>query len=126
MQIETVRINEKGRHQLIRLKRFTGIETFNVLCRWALCISLAEETRPPRSAFRGDTAVEMTWRVFGGARHNIYLALIKNRCLADGIEITEQSLNEELRLHVHRGLGYLAADKDLRSIDKLLEKVEAA
>ena len=41
--IETVRISEKGKTQLITLKRRTGIQNWNVLCRWAFCISLKEQ-----------------------------------------------------------------------------------
>ena len=53
MVIETVRIDEQGREQLIRLKRYTGVEFWNVLCRWALCVSLAEPTKPPFRLFKG-------------------------------------------------------------------------
>jgi len=40
--IETIRISEKGKQQLIQLKRKTGIDNWHTLCRWAFCISLAE------------------------------------------------------------------------------------
>ena len=45
--IETVRTSEKGKTQLITLKRRTGIQNWNVLCRWAFCISLKDP--PPES-----------------------------------------------------------------------------
>ena len=121
MPIETVRIDDHGREQLIWLKRHTRIETFNVLCRWALCASLAEPTKPPNRAFKGD-AVDIAWRVFGGAHHEIYLAMIKARCRRDGLPADEITVHEQFRLHVHRGLGYLAGDKELRSISALARK----
>ena len=123
MAIETVRIDEQGREQLIRLKRHTGVETWNVLCRWAFCASLAEPTRPPMRLFKGEAAVEIAWRVFGGAHHELYLALLKQRCLRDNLPIDDATLPDQFRLHVHRGLGYLAADRSIRSVAGLARKV---
>lgn len=124
MMIETVRIDEQGRERLIRLKRHTGIETWNVLCRWALCASLAEPTKPPTRQFKGEPAVEIAWRVFGGVYHEIYLALIKQRCLQDGLELDHATVHEQFRLHLHRGLGYLASDRNIRSIGGLANKLD--
>jgi DNA sulfur modification protein DndE len=122
MAIETVRIDYQGRDQLIRLKRHTGIETWNILCRWAFCASLAEPTRPPLRLFKGEAAIEIAWRVFGGTHHELYLALLKQRCLRDGLPIDDLTLQEQFRLHLHRGLGYLAADRSIRSIAGIVRK----
>lgn len=124
MSIETVKIDDQGREQLIRLKRHTGVENWNVLCRWAFCVSLAEPTRPPLRLFKGEPAVEMAWRIFGGAYHELYLALLKQRCRNDGYALTDAVLQEQFRLHLHRGLGYLSADKTVRSIDGLAALVD--
>jgi DNA sulfur modification protein DndE len=124
MTIETVRIDEQGREQLIRLKRHTGVESWNVLCRWALCASLAEPTKPPVRLFKGQAAVEIAWRVFGGANHEVYLALIKQRCIRDGLGIDDTTVQGQFRLHLHRGLGYLAAERSVRSIGGLALKLD--
>ncbi|WP_133489748.1 DNA sulfur modification protein DndE [Aliiroseovarius marinus] len=121
--IDTVRIDDQGREQLIRLKRHTGIETWNVLCRWALCVSLAEPTKPPARQFKGEPAVEIAWRVFGGVHHELYLALIKQRCLQDGLGLDHATVHDQFRLHLHRGLGYLASDRNVRSIGGLAHKL---
>ena len=47
MAIEHIRLSQQARDQLITLKRRTGIAHWNVLCRWALCRSLAEPAPPP-------------------------------------------------------------------------------
>lgn len=125
MTIETVRIDDQGREQLIRLKRHTGVENWNVLCRWAFCASLAERTRPSMRLFKGEAAVEIAWRVFGGAHHELYLALLKQRCREDGLGLDSGTLHEQFRLHLHRGLGYLSADRTVRSIGGLAEKTAA-
>ena len=48
MAIEHVRVSLQAKGQLVRLKRLTGIKQWNVLCRWALCVSLAEQGTPSR------------------------------------------------------------------------------
>lgn len=119
MSIETVRINAQGREQLIRLKRYTGIEHWNELCRWAFCLSLAENTRPPATRSKLEGGVDMSWRTFAGAYPDVYLAVLKQRCVEDGLGVAPEILNEQLRLHIQRGLGYLAGRK-IRSISDLV------
>lgn len=122
MSIETVRISAQGREQLSRLKRYTGVENWNVLCRWAFCVSIAEATKPPMTIVKSEGGVEMTWKTFGGQQAELYLALLKNRCLQDGIDLDDGNLAEQLRLHLHRGLAYLAANRQVRSIVDLIER----
>ena len=122
MAIVTVRINPQGKSQLSRLKRNTGIENWNILCRWAFCTSLAEPTVPPPKSLLGESGVEMTWRVFGGRLHEVYFALLKMRCKRDGLSLDDSSLNEQFRLHLHRGLSYLASDRQINGIAESRQK----
>ncbi len=119
--IDHIRLSQQAKDQLIRLKRVTGIEHWNVLCRWALCVSLAEKSVPPFSKIAADSNVEMSWRVFAGRYAELYLALMKQRCLRDGLDTDAETLAQQFRLHLHRGIAYLAANKNLRKIDDLIE-----
>lgn len=119
MPIEHIRLSKQAREQLIRLKRFTGIEHWNVLCRWAFCRSIAEAGTPPPAKIPADSNVEMSWKVFGGRQSELYLAVLKARCLQDEIALDEETLSQQFRLHLHRGIGYLANDRELRSIAAL-------
>src|SRR5205809_5828830 len=83
--VETVRVSKAAREQLITLKRRTGIENWNVLCRWALCVSLAEPMCPRDTGAVTDGAIEMTWRTFAGENDLVYAALIRQRCRHDGL-----------------------------------------
>jgi len=47
--------------------------------------------------------------VFGGECHELYLALLKERCAGDGLGTSDEVLGRQFRLHLHRGIGYLAA-----------------
>ena len=73
--IENVRVSEKGKIQLITLKKRTGIQNWNILCRWALCMSLNEKSEPPGEDIPSDSSIEMTWKTFSGGEEEIYLSL---------------------------------------------------
>ena len=120
MSIKLIRLSTQAKDQLIRLKTRTGITQWNILCRWAFCLSLRQPTPPTPVDIPSDSNVEMSWQVFGGEWQEIYLALLKEHCLQDGAELTEESLGKQSRLHLHRGIGYLAAQKTIRSINDLV------
>lgn len=96
---------------------------WNVLCRWAFCLSLAEESIPPLARIPADSSVEMTWKVFGGKYEALYLALLRHRCQLDGLGLDDETLATQFRLHLHRGIGYLAADRNTRSLANLMQKI---
>ena len=104
--IETVRLSEKGKSQLMQIKRRTGLDNWNVICRWALCTSLAEQSVPPREEIILDSNVEMTWKTFSGQHEKLYESLIKQRLKNDGIEGGDQSA--WFSIHLHRGISFLA------------------
>jgi DNA sulfur modification protein DndE len=118
--IENVRISEKAKNQLITLKRRTGIQNWNVLCRWALCLSLREVTPPPLENVIADSSVEMTWRTFTGGLENLYLALIVARAKKDGVPLERVELNNYFKLHLHRGISYLNGS-DTEGLNRLLK-----
>jgi DNA sulfur modification protein DndE len=105
--IKQVRLSNQAKEQLIKLKARTGIQHWNVLCRWALCISLRETTPPTPIEIPADSNVEMSWHVFGGEWHEQFLAALKERCVKDGLDISPDTLNRQFRLHLHRGISYL-------------------
>ena len=120
MPVEHIRLSQRAKEQLVKLKRHTGVQHWNELCRWAFCVSLRELSLPP-AAPPADSTVEMTWKVFGGAHADIYWALLRHRCHADGLGVTPQVLAEQFRRHLHRGIALLATDQ-VRSITDLLQR----
>ena len=119
MAIEVVRISQQCKDQLVRLKRVTGLTHWNELCRVGFCLSLSVPGVPPQKKILSDSNVEMTWKVFGGRHAELYLALLKMRLMRDSLTLDEATLNEQFKLHLHRGISYLAANKEVRSIDDL-------
>lgn len=116
MAIEHIRLSQQAKDQLVKLKRVTGIEHWNVLCRWALCMSFAEQSVPPLSKVPADSNVEMSWKVFGGRYADLYMVLLKERCIRDRLGTDSETLALQFRLHLHRGISYLAGNRKLRSI----------
>ena len=84
MPIEHIHLSQQAKDQLVRLKRATGLDSWNVLCRWGFCLSLAEASTPVTKRIPADSNVEMTWRVFAGSHRGVYMALLKERCVRDG------------------------------------------
>lgn len=120
MPVEHIKISQTARDQLVTLKRRTGITHWNELCRWAFCRSLAEPTVPPNAKIPADSSVEMDWRTFAGPCGDLLWGLLRHRCHTDGLPLDEETLTQQFRLHLHRGIGYLAGDKELRDIADLV------
>ena len=60
MSLKQIRLSAQARDQLIRLKARTGIGQWNVLCRWAFCLSLRQPSPPTPVEVPADSHVEMT------------------------------------------------------------------
>jgi DNA sulfur modification protein DndE len=118
--VNSIKLSQTAKDQLTKLKRSTKIEQWNILCRWAFFRSLAETTPPATIPIPADSNLEMSWKVFGGELADISILALKQRCYKDGLEITPEILSQQFRLHLHRGIGYLAGDPSLRKIEDLI------
>jgi DNA sulfur modification protein DndE len=120
MSLKQFRLSSQAKEQSIRLRTRTGIPNWNTVCRWAFCLSLAEPTPPTPIEIPTDSNVELTWEVFGGDFHELYYAILLERCIRDGLDTSVESLTRQFRLHLHRGIGYLATPNKIRSIGDLI------
>lgn len=118
MTIEIVRVSEKAKQQLITLKRRTGIEHWNILCRWAVCLSLAEKSVPPHEDIITNSNIEMTWKTFGGDQADVFMVLLRQRAYQDYKKTDDSTVNYCFRLHLHRGISYLL--NKVNSIDDFI------
>ena len=108
-------------HQLSRLKAKTGIKNWNILCRWALAYSLAENTVPTDIDLVADSNLEMSWFTFGGEYYEVYEALVKAWCLKMGLSVDEDNVSKYFRLNLERGIAHLCGTGFIKSVDDLLE-----
>lgn len=110
--IDRVRLSAAAKQQLSTLKRRTGIEHYNVICRHALMASLANSSQVPDESLSFTGGLEIDWRTFTGDEEATYLNLIIVRARADGVEINASGVRKVLTQHVHRGLSYLVSRQD--------------
>lgn len=121
--IDTLRLSERGRDQLVKLRRTTGIKHWNALCRWALCVSLADPRPVGGSRLIADSNVELSWKVLTGDWGDVYLALLVQRAAVDGVDSDHKQLGMLLRRHVHRGIELLSGGDKQASISDLCELI---
>ncbi len=124
MIIKQIRLSNQSKDKLSRLKGKTGIQNWNVLCRWALCFSLSEKTIPADNELPQDSNLEMSWLTFAGENFEIYEAIVKMRCEIDGLPTDDETVAKYFRLHLNRGISYLSGTNVIRSIEDLLQLVK--
>lgn len=120
MIVKQIRLSNQAKEKLSRLKGKTGIRNWNVICRWAFCFSLSEKTLPPDVEVLTDSNLEMTWHTFAGENSEIYEALIRERCLRDGLPTDDDTLAKYFKLHLNRGISYLSGTNVLKSPEDLI------
>lgn len=118
--IESIRLSEKAKLQLITMKRRTGITNWNVICRWAFCLSMQEKSIPPDEVIPADSSIEMSWRTFAGQADQVYLGMLLVRAERDGVPMEKHALAHYFRLHLHRGISYLTGVHGAEDLQGLL------
>lgn len=118
--VDVIRLGSATKIRLTTLKRRTGIENWNVLCRWAFCLSLADpEPLTMRHEDQGN-AIEMTWKTFSGDFAEIYEILLQERETSDAVVFEMGAHSLLVRCHISRGLSRLLSTTEAGSIDSLL------
>ena len=121
MIVKQIKLSNHSKERLSRLKAKTGIKNWNVLCRWAFCYSIKENTIPGDIEILQDSNVEMSWETFAGEYGEVYTALMKAWCLNNKIPINHNNLSKYFKLHLERGINYLSGSGMIKSIDSLIE-----
>ncbi len=107
--IERVKLSATAKQQLITLKRRTGIEHYNVICRHALMLSMGSDSALPPENHSMSGGIEIDWRVFAGDAADTYLNLLTVRAMQDLGTVTPETVRATLTAHVHRGLSLLVS-----------------
>ena len=121
MIIKQIKLSSEAKEKLSRLKGKTGIKNWNILCRWALCYSISENTIPADLAINSDSNVEMSWYTFAGEYSEIYEAIVKSWCLQMHLPIDDGTLAKYFKLHLERGIAHLSGTNFIKTLDDLLE-----
>jgi len=121
MIIKQIRLSNMAKDKLARLKGKTGIQNWNILCRWAFCFSLHEGTVPTDINIDSDSNVEMSWLTFAGEYYEIYEALIKEWCIKNNLGSDDAVVSKYFKLHLERGIGYLSGTNFIKNIKELMD-----
>jgi DNA sulfur modification protein DndE len=105
-------------NKLRNLKARTGLD-YNAYCRIGLCYSLADG-RGTRGSDFDEKGLEISRFTLLGEWELAYLALVRERCVAEGLD-PDSELWDQLRAHVNRGvMGISARLRDLGDLAALL------
>ena len=121
MILKQIRLSNHAKERLSRLKGKTGIKNWNVLCRWAYCYSLKENSIPTPENIDGDSNVEMSWYTFAGEYSELYEALIIAWCRKMDISTDNETMAKYIKLHIERGISYLSGTNFIKDLDSLLK-----
>ncbi len=120
MVVKQIKLSSLSKDKLGRLKGKTGIQNWNILCRWALCYSLSENTMPTDIPVNADSNLEMSWYTFGGEYSEIYDALMIAWCNRMRLPTDEETLAKYFKLHLERGIAHLSGTNFIKNMDDLL------
>lgn len=120
MIMRQIRLSNRAKERLSRLKGKTGIKNWNVLCRWAYCYSLKENTIPTPENIDADSNVEMSWYTFAGEYSDLYEALIIAWCKKMDMPTDNETMAKYVKMHIERGISYLSGTNFIRELDDLL------
>ena len=116
MKLNRLRVCEEVSNRLSFLKGRTGL-TPNILCRIGFCLSLNDPSIPRPEDYPPDSDREIDRHTLTGPWDRLFVALIKERCLEDGLPLSNDELAAQFRAHVNRGV--LLLYKRTRSINDL-------
>lgn len=107
MELKRIRFSADVSAKLSDLKGRTGL-TPNILCRIAFCMSVEQPGLPDPEEFPSDSEREIDRHVLLGNWDPLFVAMIKERCLRDGLDPANPELLAIMfRAHVHRGVYLL-------------------
>ena len=118
--VKQIRLSNHAKDRLSRLKGRTGIKNWNVLCRWAYCYSLKENTIPTLEGIDGDSNLEMSWYTFAGEYSEIYEALIIAWCRKMKLSVDNETMSKYIKMHIERGISYLSGTNFIKDLDSIL------
>ena len=103
MKLTKIKLTKDASNRLRFLAGRTGL-TPNLLCRLGFCLSLAEPSLPRVDEYREEER-EFNRYTLLGEYNALFMALLKQRCNADGIN--DEEMADYFRAHLNRGVTLL-------------------
>lgn len=121
LTIDILRTSLNVKSSLTRIKTITGISNWNIICRWALCLSL-KQTSLPREVEEKLDGVEIDFDTLVGKNKSIYTQLLINNLVTHNVAVDKKNLTKYLYAHVNRGVNIIYTNKlkDISGLFKLI------
>lgn len=124
IKIDRVKMTNREKNYLTRLKVVTGIDNWNIFARWAFCCSLNTAENIDLNFKDGEYGIEMSWMVFAGKNYKIYQDLLVQECIKFDLKPNKTNITKVLRAHLRNGINLMFTQ--VKSLDDLVELVDAA
>ena len=118
LTIDILRTSSNVKSSLTRIKTITGISNWNIICRWAFCLSL-KQTSLPREVEEKLDGVEIDYDTLVGKNKSIYTQLLINNLVTHNVAVDKKNLTKYLYAHVNRGVNIIYTNK-LKDISGLM------
>ena len=121
INIDVLRTSMNVKNSLSRIKTLTGIPNWNIICRWAFCLSI-KQTSLPREVEEKLDGVEIDYDTLFNKNKSIYTQLLINNLVTHKVKIDKKSLTKYLYAHVNRGVNIIYTNKlkDISGLFKLI------
>jgi DNA sulfur modification protein DndE len=103
MKLTRVRFCEEADSRLRSLKARTGLSA-NLLCRVGFSLSLNDPTIPDPLLYPEDSPREIDRPTLTGQYDALFLALLRERCAKDELDLEGAVFEEQFRAHMNRGV----------------------
>ena len=118
MSFNRIQISQDATYRIRQLKGRTGLRP-NILCRFALLYSL-NEPRIPNPVDSDKDGMEFNRYTLTGEWDSFFIALLKERCIQDGLDPAKDILSQFIA-HLNRGiLSIFSMVRDLGDFRNLI------
>jgi len=108
--IDRVKLTAAAKNQLITIKRRTGINHYNSICRHALCISLAATSELVIEKLNFSDGLEIDWSILTSGYGELYINIVRSSLPETAIN--DDQLKDIITSHIHRGLSFIFSRPD--------------
>jgi len=119
IDLDVLRTSTNVKNSLTRIKTLTGIPNWNIICRWAFCLSI-KQTALPREVEEKLDGIEIDYDVLFGKNKPIYTQLLINNLVTHKVKIDKKNLTKYFYAHVNRGVNIIYTNK-LKDISDLFK-----
>lgn len=106
--IDAVRLSASEKDLLSRIKRRTSVESWNVLCRWALAVGLSSNLKHLTRSQEKRDAVEIRWDTFAGRWADVISASVRTAHHSYVSDDQPISLGDFIQMVLAKGIRILA------------------